>query len=261
MPWHADTRYATVLRRWYVAVERRTHLAMFNYAFANGLWTHYLSASVPGADLSFSCHQIVGISDRFSGDEVNRSGHDGLHLRMDADGQWEKPAYYRKATVAHPYYRNSALTPLEAHVQPATGDGLDDTRPFQAVYPRQATAKPTSTVKPKIMALVAKYEDGTLTIEWRNDESTSPQLHYHVEVRRHGLEGELMARQSAVVPHQRKVVFDTLDPLPEGEYYFTLVIESIFNARSDLHYDHFTCDGQYWDGVEARGDTLMDTPM
>lgn len=261
MPWHADIRYATVLRRWYVAGERRTHLAMFSYAFANGTWTHYFSASVPGADISFSSYQVVGLSDRFSGDEVNHSGHEVLHLRMDENGQWEQPAYRQNAAVAHPPYRAAALMPLEAHIQLAAGDELNNTHPSQAVYPRQSAAKPISIAKPKIMALAAKYEDGILTIEWRNDESTSPQLHYHVEVRRQDLEGELIARQSAIIPQQRKVIFDTLDPLPAGEYYFTLVIESIFNTRSALHYDHFTCDGQYGDGIAARGALLMGTAM
>ncbi|CAJ0995259.1 DUF3472 domain-containing protein [Sodalis praecaptivus] len=65
MPWHADIRYATVIRRWYVAGERRTHLAMFSYAFANGTWTHYFSASVPGADISFSGYHVSAFRTAF----------------------------------------------------------------------------------------------------------------------------------------------------------------------------------------------------
>ena len=238
MPWRLDQWYAIVIRRWFIPGESVTRMGMFMYSYGDKKWTHYMSASVPGADIPLSGNTCTGFLERFNGDALGYHGFYGQHFRMRKDGTWQKPYAYQAAAGGDPDTWNAELVgdgedDGDANIMLIAGGSFGNTESTIQLEPNQFDPKPKpamSTADVLSVSVVPQVGTEKVIVTWKNDESTPPQLSYSVEIR--SLPGdELVASDAEALPQKRFSIFDTAALAP-GYYAVTITATDIFNQVS-----------------------------
>lgn len=238
MPWRLDQWYAIVIRRWFIPGESVTRMGMFMYSYTDAKWTHYMSASVPGADISITGTTCTGFLERFNGDALGYHGYYGQHFRMSNDGSWQKPLHYEARAGGDPDTWNAELVgdgedDGDANIMLIAGGSFGNTESTIRLEPNQFDAKPKpamSTVAILSVNVVPQVGTEAVIVAWKNDESTPPQLGYSVEIR--SVPGDVVvAFDAEAIPQKRSSIFDT-SLLAPGDYEVTLAVIDIFNQLS-----------------------------
>ncbi|RMO81204.1 hypothetical protein ALQ33_200019 [Pseudomonas syringae pv. philadelphi] len=240
MPWHLDQWYGMVIRRWSKPGESVTRMAMFMYSYTDGKWTHYMSASVPGANIPLSGNTISGFLERFNGDALGYHGYYGQHYRMDSSGNWHKPDYYQATAGGNPDSWNAKLAYANTCIELIAGGSYGNTRSSIRLEPNQFDPKPRpANIKPALKSIHAQYDNavGYLSVQWTIDEACPPQLSHLIYII-HTSGVTIIAYDHDARPDQRDTRLQT-GMLNSGEYIVFLVITDIFNLTSTPAIVHF----------------------
>ncbi|WP_122318643.1 DUF3472 domain-containing protein [Pseudomonas cichorii] len=237
MPWSLDKWYGMVIRRWFIPGQSVTHMAMFMYSYTDGRWTHYMSASVPDGDVSFTGTSCNSFLERFAGDALGYSGIYGQHFRMNKDGSWQKPTYYEASAGGDPHTWNATLvgsgdSPGDANIKLIAGGRFDNDKTSIRLIPDQFDSKPKVVKASQVDWLHATYKSsvGAVSVEWGIPSTSPPQLSYWIDIRK-DTSSTVIASNSNTRPEQRTTTFQT-GMLAAGNYYATLLVINIFNMRS-----------------------------
>ena len=237
MPWSPDQWYGLVIRRWYVQGENVTHMAMFIYSYAGDLWTHYMSAAVPGIDLKLTGTRCVGFLERFAGDALAYEGIYGQHFRMLSGEGWEKPYRY-VASGGQPYSSWEAESFQGANVLLRAGGTFDNDVPSLTVPVNQFDSKPKPAKKNAVIGTVtAVCSEGVLTVNWTVSASAPPQLGARIGVE--DADGNVLATARVNAPHVRSHEMSL--PGLRGNLRAHVVVEDIFDKDSNDGYGDFFC--------------------
>ncbi|KPW43818.1 Uncharacterized protein ALO59_04338 [Pseudomonas amygdali pv. mellea] len=233
MPWHLNQWYGMVIRRWSKPDESVTRMAMFMYSYMDGKWTHYMSASVPGANLPLTGTTITGFLERFNGDALGYHGYYGQHYRMDNSGNWHKPDYYEATAGGNPDTWNAMLAYADTNIELIAGGSYGNTQTSIRLQPDQWDPKPKpANPEPSVTSIHAQYDNagGNLSVQWTIDDTCPPQLSHVINVRSTP-SLVLVAANHDARPEQRDTRFQT-GILDGGFYVATLIITDIFNQTS-----------------------------
>lgn len=242
MPWFPNQWYATVIRRWYIHGEKVTRTAMFMYSFTDKQWIHYMSAKVPGVDIPLTGKSISGFLERFAGTALGYHGLYGQHFRMNANGTWEKPLYYRATAGGDPSFWKAELH--NNYIKLTAGGIFDNTETHITLEPIEVNGKPEPIIPPVIQRVSATYINAInyqVNVKWHNSDETPPQLSYHITIRKNKIDGNLIAEKIGVAPERRKETLET-GALAAGKYFASVQFVDIFNQKSNLAHIGFNVE-------------------
>ncbi|MBX8537578.1 DUF3472 domain-containing protein [Pseudomonas cichorii] len=236
MPWTPGHWYGMVIRRWFIPGESVTHMAMFMYSYTHDQWTHYMSASIPDGDVSFTGDYISGFLERFGGDALGYSGIYGQHFRMSKDGSWQKPTHYVADAGGDPHTWNATLVgggdyPGGTNIKLIAGGYHNNDKTSIRLEPDQFDAKPKVVKSSRVDWLNATYLEsvGAVRVEWSIPTTLPPQLSHRIEITKAG-SSTVIASNSNWRPEQRDATFQT-GMLAQGSYNAKLTITNIFNLH------------------------------
>lgn len=238
--WSTDQWYATVIRRWYIAGENVTRMAMFMYSYSDKKWTHYMSAAVPGIDIPITGNSVTGFLERFTGQAMGYHGIYGQHYRMNTTGSWEKPLYYEARADSNPNFWKAELDQT-VNIKLTAGGIFDNTESHIKLHPKQVDPKPKPVVTPIVEFVKAFYVDVNnfaVSVEWKISSKTPPQLSYDIQIRKDDIKGELIAKKSGISPEKRKEKLET-GALTSGKYFAIVQFSDIFNQQSNALHAEF----------------------
>ncbi|MBX8492374.1 DUF3472 domain-containing protein [Pseudomonas cichorii] len=240
MPWTPGQWYGMVIRRWFIPGESVTHMGMFMYSYTHDRWTHYMSASIPDGDISFTSAHNSGFLERFSGNALGYFGIYGQNFRMSKDGTWQKPTHYVATAGGDPHTWNAMLvgsgdTPGTANIKLIAGGYFNNDKTSIHLEPNQFDDKPKVVKASRVDWLQATYlgSVAAVRVEWGVPDTSPPQLSYRIEIRKDG-SSTVIASNSNTRPEQRDATFQT-GTLAPGSYSATLAITNIFNLGA-MHY-------------------------
>ncbi|MDR6606955.1 DUF3472 domain-containing protein [Pseudomonas synxantha] len=240
MPWSVDQWYAMVIRRWYVEGENVTRMAMFMYSYEVKVWTHYMSASIPGRDLPLTGTRCSGFLERFGGGALGYHGITGQHFRMSKDGSWQKPLFYESAAGGNTRSWNAELVNGNTAVKVIAGGDFNNSESFKKLYPTQVNDKPGTAVKAGVEWMRAELNSvGAVAVDWRIVESAPPQLSYVIKIYEGNTYGPVVCESRDTIPEKRSAVLAVDPPLRKGTYAASLVFTDIFNQESNFGYVSF----------------------
>ncbi|MEG5266942.1 DUF3472 domain-containing protein [Pseudomonas sp. JDS28PS106] len=237
MPWHPDQWYGLVIRRWHIPGETVTRMAMFMYSYADQRWTHYMSASVPDGDVSFTGTRCSAFLERYAGNALGYRGIYGQHFRMGKNGVWQKPLYYEASAGGDPHTWNAKLVganeqPGDANIMLEAGGYFDNDKTYIGLEPNQFDYRPKVVIAPQVTTFYAEYTPGVVHANWTIASDRPPQLSHQINI--HELHsGLIIATNSDMSPHKRSTAFQT-HALPSGTYVANVIIKDIFDSTSAM---------------------------
>lgn len=209
MPWRPGIYYATVIRRWYIANEAYTRMAMFMFSYGDNKWIHYMSVAIPGADIPLTGNNCSGFLERFAGEALGYYGIYGQHFRMNKDGSWEKPLYYEATAGGDPKYWQAKLD-AGVNVKLSAGAIFNNKKHVIKLKPDQFDSKPKPAKTLPVIETVSTVYNKTsriITVSWQISARRPPQLIYNIDIRKDSLDGSIIFQENELIPEKRKTFF------------------------------------------------------
>lgn len=238
MPWSEDSWYSMVIRRWYKFGEDVTRMAMFMYSYKTNKWTHYMSASIPGADVLFTGREVTGFLERFDGNALGYYGFVRQHFRMGKDGSWQKPKFYTISAGGDSRFWNAELVNENSAIKIIAGGDYNNNKTSIIFNPKQNNNFPYIIKGTKIALKKVEYNSGNVYIDWTVEEDRSPQLSHVINIHTGNENGPIVATNTDAVPEKRSTAFQ-IDQLTSGQYAASLVITDIFGKQSNCSFKPF----------------------
>lgn len=239
MPWSEDAWYGMAIRRWYKSGENVTRMAMFMYSYKTNRWTHYMSASVPGANILFTGNEVTGFLERFDGNALGFYGFVRQHFRLSKSGNWQKPTLYTVSAGGNSRFWNAELVNENSAIKIIVGGDYNNNNTSIIFRPIQNNNFPYVITQAKVSLRKVEYKFGNVYIDWVVEEDRSPQLSHIINIHQGNEHGPIIATNTDAVPEKRSTAFQS-GPLTSGQYTASIVITDIFGKQSNLSFKPFS---------------------